>query len=307
MSTIIAVGDLPIPAIIDSPNFEDIVVRQKQKFAEFWANVREANPDADLPEYDVEMLETDPAVIVNQAESYRELLLRARINDTIRALMPAFASGSDLDNIVARANVRRLPTAFEDGEPVAWESDRVLLNRYLAAFAAPAAGSEDSYIFHARTAWPAAHDIRPLDYAAGTGLSKGDVEIILLAANGEDPEQGDIDAVVAALSPRANRPLTDVVSVRKAHIEPWRLEAKLILPRGASPAREIAERQAAAQAFANRRYFIGGKVPLTGAVSALYSPNVTSVVLTEPVADVPHGPDRAPFLTEIALTYEVVA
>lgn len=294
------------PKAIEELDFEAIYDRQTQAFLAFWDTVRAANPDADLPLYTVQSLETDPVGIVNQAESERELLLRAHINDTVRALLPAFAKGTDLDHIVARANVLRLPTEYdEDGNVVARESDRALLDRYLRAFAAPAAGSEDSYIFHARTAWPLAHDIRPLDYSAGTGLQKGDVEVILLAPNGQDPSDAAVDAVTRALSPRAHRPMTDVVSVRKATVDLWRLKAKLILPRGPSPMQVINERRAAAQAFADRRYFIGGLITLSGAVSALYSPNVTNVILQEPLADIPSGPDRAPFLTEIDLTYEV--
>lgn len=306
MTTIINVGDLPKPEVIETLDFETTVSTYKAKFVEFWDAVRTANPALGLPEYDVANLETDPAVILIEAESYRDMLIRARVNDAVRAVLPAFATGTDLDAIAARANVVRLVTAVnEDGEPTAYETDKQLLDRYLAAFAAPAAGSEDGYIFQAATAWPARHDIKVLDYSDEPALQRGDVVVVLLAAAGQTPSDDDVTKVITALGPKSARPMTDVVSVRRATVVPYRIEAKLILPRGASPANVVAARRAAAQSFADRRYFIGGRVTVSGAISALWDANVSNIIVTEPVADVTWGVDKAPRLTELVLTYEV--
>lgn len=306
MTTIINVADLPKPEAIETLSFEAIVSRQKAKFQEYWAAVRAANPSLSLPDYNVSILETDPVRLVDEAESYRELLLRARVNDAVRAVLPAFARGTDLDQIVARANVVRLVTATdEDGIPTEWESDAKLLDRYLAAFARPAAGSEDGYIYQAATAWPQRHDIKVYDYAGGVGLIKGEVAVYLLAANGGSVSDGVVTDVITALGPKTARPLTDVVSVRRATVVPWTLTAKLILRRGASPAAVVDQRRLATRAFGDNRYHIGGLVTLSGAVSALWDPNVVNVEMTSPVADVDHGPDKAPYLQAINLTYEV--
>lgn len=306
MTTIINVADLAPPAAVEALNFETIVDRQKAAFQEYWEAVREANPTLNLPPYDVLMLESDPNAILNEAESYRELLLRARVNDAVRAVLPAFAKGTDLENIAARANVSRLVTATDDeGAPTAWESDAQLLNRYLAAFAAPAAGSEDGYIYQAATAWPQRHDIKAYNYATEVlGLSPGDVAVYLLAANGAAVSDETVTLVARALGPETGRPMTDVVSVRKATVKPWTLTAKLILPRGASPASVLAGRETAIRAFADRRYHIGGLVTEPGAVSALWEPNVINVTNVS-VTGLDYGVDKAPFLTAINLTYEV--
>lgn len=306
MTGIINVADLAAPLAVEMLAYEAIVDRQKLAFQAYWEAVRTANPDLGLPPYDVDMLETDPAVVVNEAESYRELLIRARVNDAVRAVLPAFARGTDLDNIAARANVVRLVTATdEDGNPTALESDAKLLDRYLAAFAAPAAGSEDGYIFQAATAWPQRHDVTVYDYSDGVGLIKGEVAVYLLAADGGAVSDDTVTAVVKALGPKTARPLTDVVSVRKATVVPWTLTAKLILPRGASPVAVVEGRRQAAQDFADRRYHIGGLVTLAGAVSALWEPNVVNVEMSSPVSPPAFGPDKAPYLTAINLTYEV--
>lgn len=307
MTTIIDVGSLPSPIAIEELDFEAIVSRQKTKFQEFWEAVRAANPSLNLPTYDVAMLEFDPAVITNEAESYRELLLRARVNDALRAVLPAFARGTDLDQVVARANVQRLATAFdEEGNATAWESDAKLLDRYLAAFARPAAGSEDGYIYAAATAWPQRHDIKVYGYEApGLGFEPGDVGVYLLAADGGSVSDEAMASVVRALNPKTARPRTDVVEVRRATVGTWSLAAKLIIRRGASPEAVVAARRTAVQAFADARYHIGGLVTAVGAVSALWDPNVINVEVTAPLADIPSARDKAPFLTSINLTYEV--
>jgi phage-related baseplate assembly protein len=307
MTTIINVADLAKPEAIETLDYEAIVTRQKLIFAEYWDAVRTANPTLNLPSYDVAMLEFDPIVIDSQAESYRELLIRARVNDALRAVLPAFARGTDLDNIAARANVVRLVTARdEDGNPIEWESDAKLLDRYLAAFAAPAAGSEDGYIYQAATAWPQRHDIKVHNHSVeALNLDPGDVAVYLLAANGASvPDEVLLD-VSRALGPKTTRPMTDVVSVRRATVVPWTLTAKLILRRGASPAAAVEQRRLAVRAFGDSRYHIDGLVTLPGAVSALWDPNVVNVEMTSPVADITHGPDKAPYLQAINLTYEV--
>lgn len=99
---------LPKPSVVETLDFEQIVSRQKARFQDAWETVRAAYPD--LPPYDVGMLETDPAVIQNESESYRELGLRARVNEAARARLLAFAQGSDLDHLAAFYDVFRLPS-----------------------------------------------------------------------------------------------------------------------------------------------------------------------------------------------------
>lgn len=98
---------LPPPQIIVEVNYEAIVARQNAAFQSEWAVLRGLYPE--LPDYDVSMLETDPAVVVNQAESYREATLLAAINDAARARLLAFATGSDLDQLAAFYDVVRQP------------------------------------------------------------------------------------------------------------------------------------------------------------------------------------------------------
>ncbi len=105
--TTLDLAALPPPQIIAEVDYEAIVARQNAAFQAEWSALRAVHPD--LPEYDVSMLETDPAVVINQSESYREVSLLAAINDAARARLLAFAQGSDLDQLAAFYDVVRQP------------------------------------------------------------------------------------------------------------------------------------------------------------------------------------------------------
>lgn len=87
--------------------------------------------------YDVDMLETDPDVILLEVEAYREVLLRARINDAARANLLAFAEKADLDHLGAGASP---PVIRMEGE----EDDRYA-NRIRLSGMARNVGSRERY------------------------------------------------------------------------------------------------------------------------------------------------------------------
>ncbi|UWU13275.1 baseplate J/gp47 family protein [Rhizobium sullae] len=110
----IDLSTLPPPAIIEELDYSAIAAAYKARFVQTWQAVRAAHPELNLPAYDVEMLETDLAVIIAEAESYRDTVMRARINDAIKANLLAFARGSDLDHLAAFYDVIRLPGELDD-------------------------------------------------------------------------------------------------------------------------------------------------------------------------------------------------
>lgn len=117
----IDLSTLPKPTVIQELDHQAIVDRQLQTFLTIWNEKRAIFPD--LPEYTVEMLKSDPFAIDNEAESYREMLLRAEINDVFRATLLYFAKGGNLDHLAAFNDVVRMPG----------EGDDRLLNRVLLA------------------------------------------------------------------------------------------------------------------------------------------------------------------------------
>jgi phage-related baseplate assembly protein len=117
----IDLSTLPKPTVIQELDHQAIVDRQLQSFLTIWNEKRVLFPD--LPEYTVDMLESDPFAIDNEAESWREVLLRAEINDVFRATLLYFAKGGNLDHLAAFNDVVRMPG----------ETDDRLLNRVLLA------------------------------------------------------------------------------------------------------------------------------------------------------------------------------
>ena len=68
-------------------------------------------------DFDVDTLESDPAIILQQADASRELRAYAAINDAVRAGLIAFATDSDLDHLGLTApKMIETEGGFEEGE-----------------------------------------------------------------------------------------------------------------------------------------------------------------------------------------------
>ena len=191
---------LPVPQVIEEIDYEALVTRQKETFQTLWEAVRLANPDMDLPQYDVAMLETDPVMILIQANAYRETLERVRINNAARANLLGYATGADLDAVAADHGVTRLT-----GESDAALPERVVL----ADQGRSTAGPEEWYEFHARSVDADIRDVAV--YRTGTGP---ELEIAVLTASGGGvPSSELLAAVTAAIDTPAVRSINDIITV----------------------------------------------------------------------------------------------
>ncbi len=95
-------SQLPEPAIIAEPDFEAILADTKaMMIASYPAEQREAVSAA------LE-LESEPLNVIAQTMSFREMLLRQRINEGARACMLSHSAGTDLDNLTGNMNTKRL-------------------------------------------------------------------------------------------------------------------------------------------------------------------------------------------------------
>ncbi len=287
---IIDVSRLPKPDAIETLDFETILA---SRMTDFGKRAEQAGFD-----YDVSELETDPIKIDQEVHALREVLMRSRVNDGIRSLLPAFAKGADLENAVSRANVVRIVTLDERGNVIFREDDDALLRRYLASFDAPAAGSEDGYLAAALKAWPQAHDIRVVNGGAGKVL------VYLLGADGVAAPLDAVFAVAKALDAKHIRPLTDDVTVSAAAIDRYSLTGKLIVPRGPDPAQVLEAAIRSVKAFGVARYHIGAEIPRDALLSAAYVPNVIRIEGAA-FTDLPARANIAPFLAAVNLTFGV--
>ena len=289
---------LPLPDAIE-------VVDQEVIFAERMAEFQRRADQVGFP-YDVGGLEFDPIVIDQQAHAHREALMRARVNSAVRAVLPAYAQGADLDAIVARANVQRLvitPADPETGALAVMESDQNLLIRYLTSFAVPSAGSRDGYVYHTLTAYPTARDVHPV--GPEVHQRPGRVVIYLLGP-ADDLVTPETVQIVRERVMRPNvKPLTDEVIVSAATIIPYEVELNIRVPRGPAPAMVAEAARTAVMRAAAARFAIGAHVHVNALEGAAYVANVLRVHRVGPAGDIVAGPGEAPLCTDVKINVEV--
>jgi phage-related baseplate assembly protein len=302
-STVIDLSRIPAPAAIEPLSYETLNAQFITRFKAAWAALRATYPE--LPDYDIEMLETDPAVFVGEAWAYVRLLDRARVNDGIRALLAPLAKKADLDNVVASVNIERLViTPATDSTPAVMETDEQLLRRYLLAYDRPSAGSADRYLYEAFTAWPQMHDAAVI----GRGIHgrRGDTDIVIIGPNGDAPTTSNIVAVRDAVNATDVKPEATSVAVVSAIRNTYTVSLVLNITKyGPSVDVVVAEARARVDAAIADRLKIGAEAPIWSIAGAAYGPNVISVEVVSPTADIPPEPYTIPVCTGVTIKAEV--
>jgi phage-related baseplate assembly protein len=283
---------LPAPSIVEVLSFEAIYAERKAALvAHFPANQQDAIARA------LE-IESEPMAKLLQENAYRELIWRQRVNDGARALMLAFASGTDLDQLAANVNLTRLVKVQQlnaDTTVTTVETDALLRERIQLAFEGlSVAGPRNAYVKHARDA-----DARVADISA---ISPEPCEVVVtVLSNVGDGVAGDelLAVVHAALSDEDVRPLGDRLSVRSADIVHFAIRATLYLDAHpeAEPILQSAGERAAA--YANERRRLGRDVNRSAIIAALHAEGVKKVVLHEPADDIAVADVQAAFCNGI--------
>lgn len=288
--TTVNLSRLPAPDVVEALDFEAIL------------SAMVADLQARDPAFSA-LVESDPAYKILEVAAYRELLIRQRVNDASRAVMLAFATGADLDQIGANYSVQRL--VLDPGDPAAvppvpptYESDNDFRARIqLSPEGYTTAGSEGSYVFHGLGA-----DADVKDVQAVSPLP-GQVTVYVLSRSGTGAASPELlDAVTASLNAERVRPMTDQVTVLSASIVPYTITAELVMYPGPGPevVRQAAEDAVTAYAEAQRR--IGYDVTLSGLYAALHQPGVQRVNLTAPAANLTIADGQASHCTAISVT-----
>jgi phage protein D len=206
---VIDLSQLPAPQIVDVPDFETLLVERKAAFVALYPADEQAAVARTL------VLESEPITKQLQESTYREMLLRQRINEAAQAVMVAYALGGDLEQLAANYNVKRLTVTPADTDavpPVAavMESDEALRLRVPAAFEGlSVAGPTAAYEFHARSA-----DGRVAD-ASATSPAPAEVVLTVLSREGDGKADNDLLTVVEkALNSESVRPVADRLTIR---------------------------------------------------------------------------------------------
>lgn len=291
--TAVNLSQLPPPQVVEQLSFETIL-------AEILADF-EARQKATGQPYTA-VSESDPVYKMAEAAAYREMLVRARINESAKDVMLAYAKGSDLDNIGANNGVTRLvrqeadPTTIPPTPRIMESDDDFRARIQLAPEALTTAGSEGSYQFHARSADGRIRDVQIKSPTPGSVL----VYVSSLDGNGAAPLDM-LANVRKRLSGLTVRPLTDNVTVQSAAPVNYAVVADLQIYDGPDPAVVLAAAKKAVLAYTEQQKKIGYDVTTSGLIGALQQPGVHKVVLTAPTGDVIVGDGQVGYCTAITV------
>lgn len=263
---------LPPPAVVEALDYEAIL-----------ADLR-ADYIGRYPEYDA-VLESDPIAKLLELVAYRELILRQRVNDGGRAVLVAYATGADLDNIAAIFGVARktiVPADPQIGTTAIFEDDSELRRRVLLApDSYSVAGPQAAYIFHALSASPDVLD------ASAISPAPGQVIVSIFSREGNGQASPELLALIdEALSADTVRPLTDEVTVRSVELVPFDIDARLTLYPGPDAAMILAAANAALNALLTAQRSIGRDITRSALFAALHVGGVQSVEMVSPAADI---------------------
>lgn len=292
----IDLSQLPPPDVVESLEFELIFTERKSALI------------AAMPEEQREAivrtlaLESEPLTKLLQENSYRELILRQRINEAARASMVGFAVSTDLDQLAANNNVKRLilsagdPNAVPPIPPV-YESDADLRVRIPSAFEGlSVAGPVGSYEHHARSA-----DGRVAD-ASVISPAPAYVTVTVLSRDGNGSAPADlIEKVNTALNDEDVRPVADRVTVQSATIVNYEIDVVIYC----YPSPEYEPITAAAEAqlkrYTTQQHRLGRDIVLSAIYAALHVQGVQRVEIKKPVADIKLDKTQASYCTNISV------
>ncbi|HCB3266245.1 TPA: baseplate assembly protein [Citrobacter amalonaticus] len=297
MSGTIDLSQLPPPVVVEPLDFETLFAQRKAAFIAMYPEDEQEEIARTLE------LESEPITMLLEENCYRELLLRQRVNEAARAVMLAYSTDSDLDNLAVNFNVERLTIQEEDDSvtpPIeaVMESDADLRTRTQQAFEGlSVAGPTAAYEFWGRSA-----DGRVADISA-VSPTPACVTISVLSREGDGTASDDLLSVVAtALNDEEVRPVADRVTVQSAEIVPYQIDATLYIYPGpeAEPVRQASEQQLQAYIAAQNR--LGRDISLSAIYAALHVEGVQRVELAQPVADIVLSDYQASHCTEYTIT-----
>lgn len=258
--TAIDLSGLAPPGIIETLDYEQIVTTMRDDLVERFPLIA-----------GVIDLESEPARKLIEAFAYRELRLRARINDAARAVLLASSWGTNLDHLGAL-----FATARQAGET----DDRFRRRIQLAPEAFSVAGPEGAYQYHALTVAPWARDVSAVSRRPGV------VRVTVLKEGADPiPTLAEREAVRLHLRNEAIRPLTDVVEVMAPAIRRTRIVAKLTLYPG--PDGQLVRQRAfaAVTTWVEKNRMLGMNLRRSALYAALHQEGVHSVDLFSPAED----------------------
>jgi phage-related baseplate assembly protein len=266
---IVDLSSLSVPDVLESLDFEDI-------YTEELANFRLLMGDKWTAE-----LESDPVLKLLEVAAYRKMGNRARVNDAAKALMLPYAKGTDLEQLAARVNLKRLVIQAADTttvpplDEVLEENDALRERIQMRWEGLTTAGPRNSYILHARNASALVADATADSPSPAVAV----VTVQHLVGPG-DADPALLAQVLAYLSDDDIRPVADRLTVQSAQVLNYTITA-IIHPVGTGSENEaiLAECQTRLAAWVNPRRRLGVEVARSAIDAQLHISGVRRVEL----------------------------
>jgi phage-related baseplate assembly protein len=271
---IIDFSSIPAPEIIEELDFETIL-------AAMIADLQSRDPSYTA------ILESDPGIKILEVAAARELILRQRINDALKATLLRYATGGDLGNLAAFYGVTRLQD----------ETDDALRERTIERImGSSTAGGRSWYRYQAISASPLIADVNV------DSPFPGQVRVSVLSTQGNGTADAQLLALVdSVVQSDSVRVITDTVTTVSAQIVTVNVQAQIwLLPEAPATVFDTLE-QTLRTAFANQSG-LGWDVTLSWLIAQLQQPGVQRVMLQAPIARVICDANMAPALGTVTLT-----
>lgn len=290
-NSVIDLSKLPAPEFVEALNYEAILAAMLNDLK------------ARSPSY-TNILESDPAYKILEVAAYRELLLRHRINEEGRALLVAFATGSDLDHlgITYYAGEKRLVVTPADlttqpPTPKVMEDDESYRRRLLLKDDSySTAGAGNAYKFHALSADGNIKD------ASVTSPRPGTTVVTILSRDGDGTASEEmLDKVRTKLNSDEIRPLSEELIVNGAEIVRWELIADIYTFSGPDPNIVLKAAQDSFADYLLEQQLLEANITDSALSRALHVPGVFKVVRQTPLTDIVCNANQAAWCTDVTI------
>ena len=283
---------LPKPDILDETAYEAILKRKLDLFR------------AKRPDY-TNLVEGDLVYVMAEVAAYDELNMRKQMNNTYLQTLILFASGTNLDNLVANIGLTRQvkkKAVFDDNgvliEPEVLETDDQLRQRYIISWHALGLGTFGWYKFHALNA-----DVQVKDaFPKRTGDGQVTVYIQSEGANGGVPDAALLKTVTDYMEVLRRRTLCDTLVIAGITTVSYEIEAEIEVPHELNKDAVLAKVQAEAEAFAADNEVIDRDIPISKFYAVLSPEGVEGVTLSKPTANVTTTNSQVPIASSVTIT-----
>lgn len=294
MSQLIDMSSIAAPTVVESVVFDDELTLLLDYYTD---GMREENEDDSFPR----PLVSDPAYQILSTVAYRMGLRRQEMNDAAHAVMLAYSTGSDLDQIGLNYGVTRLEVTPADDSvnpsiPAVLESDARFRERIqLKLESITTAGSVGAYEYHVlsvstdvvsvfidhptfsrvETEDPDTFTLTTTYDARLAAPMPGDVSVtVLLKA---DANVSVLDDVEDALNADYVRPITDRVNVVAADVVEYQVEAVVYSASGPSSTPILEAAELALETYTAAQYKLGSDIALSALIAAAHQPGAQRV------------------------------